>query len=117
MPRNTARYAVKLPSRRSLRRIGIPDHHDALAICFHWVRQRYYCAHAETRAELALSASSSSSSSPAHSAHGMNDSAESFAPLFDMPFDMVRFTDDTLHAGAWVEGEATRYAQDIDLVG
>ncbi|KAH7384700.1 hypothetical protein BKA66DRAFT_441261 [Pyrenochaeta sp. MPI-SDFR-AT-0127] len=111
MSRNTHRYAVKLPSRRSLGSIGIPDHHDALAIYFHWVRQRYYRAHAE------MKPAHSSSSSSTHSAREANDVAEPFSPLFEMQFDMARFTADTLNVGAWVEGEAIMYAQDIDMVG
>ncbi|KAF2793279.1 hypothetical protein K505DRAFT_362121 [Melanomma pulvis-pyrius CBS 109.77] len=42
-----APFHAKRPRRASLRRIGIPDGRDLLAVYFWWVRQRYYRASAE----------------------------------------------------------------------
>ncbi|CAO2655516.1 Nn.00g043190.m01.CDS01 [Neocucurbitaria sp. VM-36] len=101
-------FGVKLPSRSSLAAIGIPDHRDALAIYFRWVRQRYYRAHALMGPELADSVCPASESNELHA---------SLSPALGMPFDMNRLAVDVSCVGARFEGEALKYAREIDVVG
>lgn len=104
----TRALPARLPSRSSLACIGIPDHRDLLAIYFRWVRQRYYRAHAEMGPKLASSARSTSASS---------EQREVLSPVVEMHFDMARLVEDVFGVGARFEGEATRYAREIDVLG
>lgn len=109
-------YAVKLPFRRSIASIGIPSHRDALAVYFHWVRQRYYRAQDVMGGELASSVRSVATSSDASSRTDDYDLAE---PRSRIQSDTVRFRVDLLSIGACFEGEAVAlaYPGEIDVRG
>lgn len=109
-------YAVKLPFRRSLACIGIPNHRDALAVYFHWVRQRYYRAQDVMGDELASSVRSVASSCDASSRMDDYDLAE---PRLRVQSDTERFRVDLLSIGAGFEGDAVAlaYPGEIDVRG
>jgi len=108
-------YAVKLPFRRSLASIGIPSHRDALAVYFHWVRQRYYRAQDVMGDELASSVRSVVGSCDAS---GVDD-YDLAEPRSRVQSDTERFEIDTLNIGAGFEGDAVAlaYPTDIDVRG
>jgi len=109
-------YAVKLPFRRSLASIGIPSHRDALAVYFHWVRQRYYRAQDVMGDELASSVRSVVGSCDASSRMDDYDLTE---PRSRVQSDTERFRVDLLSIGAGFEGEAVAlsYPTGIDVRG
>ena len=109
-------YAVKLPSRRSLASIGIPNHRDALAVYFRWVRQRYYRAEGVMRADLASSVESVASSSDASSGDDESDFAQ---PRTRFQRDTKMLSIDLLSIGAKFEDEgiALAYPGEIDVRG
>jgi len=108
-------YAVKLPFRRSLASIGIPSHRDALAVYFHWVRQRYYRAQDVVGDELASSVRSVVGSCDV-SRMDDYDLAETRSRVQS---DTERFRVDLLSIGAGLEGEAVAlaYPGEIDVRG
>ena len=109
-------YAVKLPFRRSLASIGIPSHRDALAVYFHWVRQRYYRAQDVMGDELASSVRSVAGSCETSSRMDDYDHAE---PRSRFQSDTERFRIDLLSIGAGFEGEdgVLAYPGEIDVRG
>jgi hypothetical protein len=104
---------AKLPSRRSLAHIGIPNHRDALAVYFRWVRQRYYRAHTVMAFEVAPSAASTCTSYPALDAHDERDFATS---AVDIQFDAERLRVDLLGVGGMSEGVAVGLAYPCEIV-
>ncbi len=87
--------APRLPPRRSLAHIGVPDHRDALAIYLRWVRQRYYLAKAKKNHNLPQGLSTCSK----------------------VQFDMARISNDVFGAVGGFEADLMPYASEIDLVG
>jgi hypothetical protein len=110
-------YAVKLPSRNPLASIGIPNHRDALAVYFRWVRQRYYGAHNLMADELASSVESVASLSDASSR--VDDERDFTRTRLRVQRDTERFRVDLLSIGANFEGEAVAlaYPREIDVRG
>jgi len=108
-------YAVKLPFRRSLASIGIPSHRDALAVYFHWVRQRYYRAQDVMGDELASSVRSAAGSCDA----SRMDDYDLAEPRSRVQSDTERFRVDLLSVGAGFEGETgvLAYPGEIDVRG
>lgn len=87
--------APRLPPRRSLAHIGVPDHRDALAIYLRWVRQRYYFTKVEKKQNL----------------------PQELSPCSKVQFDMARISNDVFGAVGGFEAELMPYASEIDLVG
>jgi hypothetical protein len=104
---------VKLPSRRSLAHIGIPNHRDALAVYFRWVRQRYYRAHAVMEYEAAPSAVSTDIS---YSVLDVYDERDFVTSAMDIQFDAERLRVDLLSVGAMFEGAAVGTAYPCEIV-
>jgi hypothetical protein len=104
---------IKLPSRRSLAHIGIPNHRDALAIYFRWVRQRYYRAHVVMGYEAAPSAESIGTSYPVLDAYDEQDFATS---AMDIHFDTERLRVDLLGMGAMFDGAVVGLAYPCEIV-
>jgi hypothetical protein len=101
---------VKLPSRRSLVHIGIPNHRDALAVYFRWVRQRYYRAHAVTAYKGAPTASSTDIPYP------VLDEQDFATSAMDIEFDAESMRVDLLGVGAMFEGAAVGMASPCEIV-
>ncbi|KAF1831754.1 hypothetical protein BDW02DRAFT_571730, partial [Decorospora gaudefroyi] len=77
---------IKVPSRRSLASIGIPNHRDALAVYFRWVRQRYYRAQSVMGPDLG----------PSSTYNGDHER--------EMQFDAERLSVDLMGVGMGFEG-------------
>jgi hypothetical protein len=91
------------PPRRSLASIGIPNHRDALAVYFRWVRQRYYRATGLMRYEAASSMRST-------------DGFEVYEGATAMQFDGERLRVDLLGVGARCENEIVGAAYPGEIV-
>ena len=98
-----ARVKHSSPPRRSLAFIGIPNHCDALAVYFRWVRQRYYRANGLMRYEAASSTRST-------------DEFEVYEGATVMQFDGERLRVDLLGVGARCENEMVGVAYPGEIV-
>ncbi|KAF2830326.1 hypothetical protein CC86DRAFT_367111 [Ophiobolus disseminans] len=97
------------PPRTSLRCIGIPDAHDALAVYFRWVRQaRYY------RADAAMGPEGTSSVAALHGEQQLPLAPVARARVV---VDGASLSRDLTCVGAWAEaGRMEGYPLELDIL-